>query len=108
MSGRARFIIRKLCAKGWFEKERGEQFDVYITVPGYSSRLLEVLHQLREDTPARGYSYVFDTYSTLKVAGEGDSVYDKMAAVYSAYDNTRALIDVLQMVYHNVRHFFKL
>ncbi len=108
LSGRARFIIRKLCAKGWFEKERGEQFDVYITVPGYSSRLLEVLHQLREDTPARGYSYVFGTYSTLKVAGEGDSVYDKMAAVYSAYDNTRALIDVLQMVYHNVRHFFKL
>ena len=108
LSGRARFIIRKLCAKGWFEKVRGEQFDVYITVPGYSSRLLEVLHQLREDTPARGYSYVFGTYSTLKVAGEGDSVYDKMAAVYSAYDNTRALIDVLQMVYHNVRHFFKL
>lgn len=108
LSGRARFLIRKLCAKGWFEKERGEQFDVYITVPGYSSRLLEILHQLREDTPARGYSYVFSTYSTLKVADEGESVYDKMAAVYSAYDNTSALINVLQMVYHNVRYFFKL
>lgn len=108
VSGRARFLIRKLCAKGWFEKERGEDFDEYITVPGYSSRLLELFHQLRDERPIRGYSYVFGTYSALKVANEGDNVYDKMAAVYSAYDNTQALINLLQMVYHNVKHFFQL
>lgn len=108
VSGRARFLIRKLCAKGWFEKERGEDFDEYITVPGYSSRLLELFHQLRDESPIRGYSYVFGTYSALKVANEGDNVYDKMAAVYSAYDNTQALINLLQMVYHNVKHFFQL
>ena len=107
VSGRARFLIRKLCAKGWFEKERGEDFDEYITVPGYSSRLLELFHQLRDDSPIRGYSYVFGTYSTLKVADEGDNVYDKMAAMYSAYDNTQSLINLLQMVYHNVKHFFQ-
>src|SRR5699024_1789906 len=84
ISGRARFLIRKLWGKGWFEKERGENFEEYITVPGYSSRLLELFHQLRDDSPARGYSYVFGTYSSLKVAYEGDNVYDKMAAVYSA------------------------
>ena len=49
ISGRARFLIRKLCAKGWFEKERGEDFEEYITVPGYSSQLLELFHQLRDD-----------------------------------------------------------
>lgn len=108
ISGRARFLIRKLGSKGWFEKERGEDFNEYITVPGYSSRLLELFHQLRDDSPMRGYSYVFGTYSTLKVADEGDSVYDKMAAVYSAYDNTQALIKLLQMVYHNIKHFFQL
>lgn len=108
ISGRARFLIRKLCAKGWFEKERGEDFEEYITVPGYSSQLLELFHQFRDDRPARGYSYVFGTYSTLKVANEVDNVYDKMAAVYSAYDNTQALLNLLQMVYHNVRHYFQL
>lgn len=108
ISGRARFLIRKLGSKGWFEKERGDDFNEYITVPGYSSRLLELFHQLRDDSPMRGYSYVFGTYSTLKVASEGDSVYDKMAAVYSAYDNTQSLIKLLQMVYHNVKHFFQL
>lgn len=106
ISGRARFLIRKLCTKGWFEKGRGEDFAEYITVPGYSSRILELLHGLRDDSPIRGYSYVFGTYSTLKVANEGESIYDKMAAIYSAYDNTQALINLLQMVYHNVKHFF--
>ena len=107
-SGRARFLIRKLNSKGWLEKQRGDDFNEYITVPGYSSRLLELFHQLRDDSPMRGYSYVFGTYSALKVASEGTSVYDRMAAVYSAYDNTQSLIKLLQMVYHNVKHFFQL
>lgn len=108
ISGRARFLIRKLYSKGWFEKERGEDFEEYITVPGYSSRLLEVFHQLRDDSPIRGYFYVFGTYSTLKVAADSENIYDKMAAIYSAYDNTRSLIDLLQMVYHNVKHYFQI
>lgn len=108
ISGRARFLIRKLYSKGWFEKERGEDFDEYITVPSYSSTLLEVFHQLRDNSPVRGYSYVFGTYSALKVAADSENIYDKMAAIYSAYDNTQALINVLQMVYHNIKHFFQL
>ena len=108
ISGRARFLIRKLHSKGWFEKERGEDFEAYITVPGYSSRLLELFRQLQDDSPARGYSYVFGTYSALKVADEGDNIYDKMSAIYTAYDNTQALVQLLQMVYHNVRHFFQI
>lgn len=35
-------------------------------------------------------------------------MYDKMAAVYSAYENTQTLIKLLQMVYHNVKHFFQI
>lgn len=107
ISGRARFLIRKLCSKGWFEKERGDDFEEYITVPSYSSRIMELFHQLRDDSPIRGYSYVFGTYSTLKVAYESDNIYDKMAAIYGAYDNTQSLINLLQMVYHNVKHYFQ-
>lgn len=108
VSGRARFLIRKLCSKGWFEKERGDDFEEYITVPSYSSRILELFHQLRDDSPIRGYSYVYGTYSALKVANESDNIYEKMAAVYGAYDNTQSLINLLQMVYHNVKHYFQM
>lgn len=108
ISGRARFLIRKLCGKGWFEKERGDDFEEYITVPGYSSSLLELFHQLTDDSPARGYSYVYTTYSVLKLANEGDNAYDKMVAVYNAYDSTKSLLNLLQKVYHNIRHYFQM
>lgn len=107
-SGRARFLIRKLCGKGWLEKERGDDFREYINIPPYSSQILEVLHQLTQAQTSRGYSYVFNTYSTLKVASEGDSSYEKMLAIYSAYDNTTELVKLLQQVYHSVKHFFRI
>ncbi|MDY3728764.1 MAG: DUF5716 family protein [Wujia sp.] len=108
ISGRARFLIRKLCSKGWFERECGDDFEEYITVPSYSSRLLELFHQLRDDSPIRGYSYVFNTYSALKVAHESGNVYEKMAAIYSAHSNTTELINVLQRVYHGIKHYFQM
>jgi hypothetical protein len=108
VSGRARFLIRKLCAKGWIEKERGDDFEEYINVPPYSSRICELLHQLKDDSPMRGYSYVYGTYSTLKVAAESGTVFEKTVAIYSAYENTCALIKLLQMVYHSVKHYFQM
>ena len=108
ISGRARFLIRKLCSKGWFERECGDDFEEYVTVPSYSSRLLELFHQLRDDSPIRGYSYVFNTYSALKVAHESGNVYEKMAAIYSAHSNTTELINVLQRVYHGIKHYFQM
>ena len=107
VSGRTRFLIRKLCAKGWFEKERGQDFEEYLTVPEYSAKILEVLHRLSDNAPVRGDSLVFGTYSTLKVAdAEGDD-YQKMSAAYDAYDNTQELVKLLKSVYHNVRHYFQ-
>ncbi len=108
ISGRARFLIRKLCSRGWFEKERGEDFEEYITVPAYSSKLLEMFHSLTDDQPTRGYSYVLSTYSTLKVADEGADAFERMTAVYNAFENTQELVRLLQMVYHNVRHYFQI
>lgn len=111
ISGRARFLIRKLGSKGWFERERGKDytsFEEYLIIPGYSSRLLELLHQLHDDAPMRGYSYVFGTYSSLKVAKDSGTAYEKMMAVYSAYDNTMALIKMLKTVYHNVKRYFQI
>ena len=110
ISGRARFLIRKLGSRGWFEKERGRDynsFEEYLTIPSYSGRILELLHQLRDNAPMRGFSYVFGTYSALTVARSSANAYEKMMAVYSAYDNTRALIKMLQTVYSSIKSYFQ-
>ena len=44
----------------------------------------------------------------LRVADETGSAYEKMAAVYTAFDNTQALIRLLRLVYHNVKHYFQM
>lgn len=108
ISGKARFLIRKLAAKGWLEKERGEDFTEYIIIPDYSSKLLQLLYGFSEEKLARGASYVFSTYSGLKVAAENKNINDLMLAVYSAYDNTLQLRDLLKSVYHNIRRFCQL
>ena len=108
ISGRARFLIRKLQGKGWIEKERDRDFKEYINVPQYSGKLMELLYELSNPTTARGYSYVYGTYSTLKVANETGGPYEKMEAVYSAHHNTTELINLLRSVYHNVKHYFQL
>ena len=46
VSGRARFLIRKLYNKKWFAKARDKDFQEYIIVPNYSSKILEMFHQL--------------------------------------------------------------
>ena len=108
ISGRARFLIRRLGQKGWFEKERGQDFEEYITIPEYSGKILETLHLLRDQTPARGYSYVFGTYSLLKTADASALPYEKMIAIETAYENTQALVKTLKSVYHNIKHYFQL
>jgi len=108
VSGRARFLVRKLGSRGWFEKERGKDFEENIIVPGYSSQLLELFHELTSDEVTHGFSYVFDTYSSLKIAKDEAGAYEKMVSVYSAYENTHALIKLLKKVYHNVKSYFQL
>lgn len=106
ISGRARFIIRKLYSKGWFEKERDEEFKENITLPTYSIKLLELFHMLSGNSQDSGYSYVYSTYLTLKGANDDDDVRNKTEAVYIAYKNTSSLIKMLKTVYHNINRYF--
>jgi hypothetical protein len=41
LSGRARFLIRKLKERGWIELERGDDFEEYVILPDYSIKILE-------------------------------------------------------------------
>ncbi len=108
VSGRARFLIRKLYSKKWFARERDKDFQEYIIVPNYSSKILEMFHQLLYGDTRKGSLYVFSTYSSLKIAQETDRAYDKMMALYSAYEHTDELVKLLKEVYHNVRRFFQI
>ncbi len=105
--GRASFLIRKLKQKGWFEQEHGQGFEIYYSVPAYSSKLLELFQDLRQSKSPRGFSYVYGTYSALKTAEiEADST-NKMHSIDLAYENTKDLLNLLKMVFHNIKNYCK-
>ncbi len=105
--GRARFLVRKLKEKGWIDFERGEEFKEYITVPDYAIRLIELFADLVADKPLRGFSYVYDTYSSLKSASTGKdlSASDTLGVLYGAAEKTEQLIHLLKSVYHNINNY---
>lgn len=107
LSGRARFLIRKLREKGWIDLEHGSDFEEYIILPDYSIRLLELFRSLTTPATSSGFSYVYETYSTLRMADEETEggAYERMMALYGAYDKTLALVKLLKTVYHNINRF---
>ncbi len=109
LSGRARFLIRKLKERGWIELERGDDFEEYVILPDYSIKILELFSELTSENRSSGFSFVYETYSTLRMANEDPSggVYEKMMALYGAYDKTLSLIKMLKTVYHNINRYFQ-
>jgi hypothetical protein len=107
VSGKARFLIRKLKERGWIDIERGEDFDEYIIMPDYCIRLLEVLESLSEDEVRRSFSYVYETYATLKYAHSDKSAsnFEKYTTLVGACEKTENLIKALKNVYHNINRY---
>jgi hypothetical protein len=109
LSGRARFLIRKLKERGWIDLERGDDFEEYVILPDYSIKLLELFSELTSENISSGFSFVYETYSTLRMANEDPDggAYEKMMALFGAYDKTLALIKMLKTVYHNINRYFQ-
>ena len=109
LSGRARFLIRKLKERGWIDLERGDDFEEYVILPDYSIKLLELFSELTSENISSGFSFVYETYSTLRMANEDPDggAYEKMMALFGAYDKTLALFKMLKTVYHNINRYFQ-
>ncbi len=105
--GRASFLIRKLKQKGWIQQEHGKGFEIYYTVPEYSSKLLELFQDLRQKKSPRGFSYVYGTYSAIKTSDSENDATNKMRSIDLAYENTKDLLNLLKMVYHNIKNYCK-
>ncbi|MFI3330116.1 MAG: DUF5716 family protein [bacterium] len=115
--GKASFLVRKLKSKGWFEGEHGSDYELFYTLPEYSSKFLDLFHDLQKTDVVHGFSYVYGTYSVLKTAnldaeseqasfGREDSS-GRMHALDMAYQNTIDLIKLLKKVYHNIKRYVK-
>ena len=107
LSGKSRFLIRKLKEKGWIDIERDNNFLEYIIIPEYSIRIIELLKSITDGERTSGFSFVFDAYSSLKLANEDENAgaFEKMMALSGARDKTEAMTKSLKLVYHNINRY---
>ena len=69
ISSKAYFLLRKLKWAGWIEFEfQRESFEEYVIIPDYSIKFINLLYSIVEEKQVEYNSYVFATYSSLKLA----------------------------------------
>ena len=103
LSGKAHLLVRHLIATGWIEEETGYRFERYITIPDYSIRIINLLHDLSQEKASEYNSYVYSTYASLKSMKENrDYMYN---ALQAACANTENLVDALKILFNNIKRY---
>ena len=83
VSSKAYFLLRKLKWAGWLEFEmQRDSFEEYIIIPDYAIKFIDLLYSIVEEKQVEYNSYVFATYSSLKLASiEKDETYNAIVWV---------------------------
>ena len=105
ISSKAYFLLRKLKWAGWIEFEmQRNSFEENIILPDYSIKFLDLLYSIVQEEQVEYNSYVFATYSSLKLASiEKNETYN---AINTAYNNTMQLITELKSLYNSLEFLF--
>ena len=111
LSGRAKFLVRKLKSVGWIDFENGSDYNQYVILSPASSKILKVLYELLDEKVDSTFNYVYGTYATLKDADSEVEEKAKIKLIYSsiliAEKNTLDLCELLTSVYHSVNIYCK-
>lgn len=105
-SAKAYFLLRKLKKTGWIEMEmQRDSFEEMVILPDYTIKFLDFLYDIVNEKRQEFNSYVFGTYSSLKIAKvEPDKTYE---AIVTAYNNSIELMNELKSLYNNLGRYHK-
>ena len=106
ISSKAYFLLRTLKWAGWVEFEmQRDSFEENVIIPDYAIKFIDLLYSIVEEKQVEYNSYVFATYSSLKLASiEKGETYN---AIITAYNNTIQLINELKSLYNSLGRFHR-
>lgn len=105
MSGKAHFLVRRLKTVGWILIETENDFKEYVTVPGFSYKIIQLLYDISNVSEAENFAYVYSTYSSLKNADDTRDAYEMITALNDGADRTEKLVESLKSVYHSITYY---
>ena len=105
LSGKAYFLIRKLKETGWIIVEYEDDFKEYVTVPHFSYKIMQTLHDIINAGETENMAYVYSTYSSLKTADETQDPFEMLTALADAERRTKLLVESLTSVFHDIKYY---
>ena len=106
LSGRAHLLIRKFVDTGWLEQETDlSSFEECYVIPGYASKLLNLIYDILHGKSVEYNGFVYSTYSNLRTADQerDEHMYDALKQAYIATEqlwaSLRELLDNIRL-YH--------
>ena len=105
VSGKAHFLVRKLKSVGWILVETENDFREYITVPGFSYKIIQLLYDIANVSESENFAYVYSTYSSLKLADETRDPFEMITALNDGAERTERLVESLKSVYHSITYY---
>lgn len=108
ISGKSHFLVRKLKSVGWILVETESDFKEYVTVPGFSYRIIQLLYDIANVSESENFAYVYSTYSSLKIANDTRDPYEMITALNDGSEKTEKLVESLKSVYHSITYYNQL
>ena len=105
ISGKAHFLVRKLKSVGWILVETESDFREYITVPGFSYKIIQLLYDISNVSESENFAYVYSTYSSLKLADETRDPFEMITALNDGAERTERLVESLKSLYHSITYY---
>lgn len=105
ISGKVYFLVRKLKSTGWILIETESDFQEYITVPGFSYKIIQLLYDIANVSESENFAYVYSTYSSLKLADETRDPFEMVTALNDGAERTEQLVESLKSVYHSITYY---
>lgn len=103
----SRFLIRKLRDTGWIEIEynRYDQLKEMVTLPPYSSKLINLLYDFSNDELKEYDSFMYSIYSALLNANNFYNEY-RYTSLTFVMDKMSEFEDALKTLFHSLRRKF--
>ncbi len=105
ISGKSHFLVRKLKSTGWILVETESDFREYVTVPGFSYRIIQLLYDIANVSESENFAYVYSAYSSLKTADDTRDPYEMITALNDSAEKTEKLVESLKSVYHSISYY---
>ena len=98
----ASWILRRLVASGWLEREQQADYTELIILPDYAFTLLEAFRTIQEQKPREYTGQLYAAHQLLTHQGEG---FSPALALTQAYENVRQVVRGLNELNQNIRRY---